>query len=264
VLKLRLVFPLPPIPSHSPRYSLPTLTSYFLVQLKSGNLAVFSPVALTPTAKATVTSLGDRVAYIAAPDIEHHIFLSAWAAAYPNAHIIAPEGLAEKRATMNKSNKEVTILSFGTIFTKAEKNSTEGIKVSEEFDSEFETEFVEMHPNKELAFFHKPTKTLINADLMFNLPAQEAFSKSGIDPTTGWSTKLFTALTNTKGNAIWQKRLQWYAFSKADRPGFNKSIQRINSWGPENIVMCHGDTIVGDGKGIFQKVFQWHLDGQKT
>ncbi len=231
--------------------------------MKSGSLAIFSPTPLTPTAKSTIDSLGGEVSYLAAPDIEHHIWLSTWATAYPNAHIIAPEGLAEKRATMNKTNKEVTILNFGTIFTKAAKNSPEGIKVSEEFDSEFSTEFLEMTPNKEIAFFHKPSKTLINADLMFNLPAYEAFSKSGIDATTGWTTRLFTALTSAKGSAIWQKRLQWYAFSKSDRPGFNKSVQRINSWGPENIVMSHGETVVGDGKEIFQKVFQWHLEGEK-
>jgi hypothetical protein len=149
---------------------------------------------------------------------------------------------------------------ISTIFTA--KNKSE-IRVGGEFDEEFEYEFVDAHPNKELVFFHKPSKTLIEADLLFNLPAKEQYSKTNIDPTTGWATKFFGALQNTRGEAIWQKRLLWYAMSKGDRPGFNKSIQRINSWGFENIIPCHGDSFVGDGKSVFEKVFGWHLEGTK-
>lgn len=237
-------------------------SNIFTVKLQSGSLAVFSPVALTPTVKTKISTLSptSNVSYLIAPDIEHHIFLSQWAAAFPSAHIIAPDGLAEKRATMNNTDKSVTVLPFSTIFKKEGKES---IKVSSEFDAEFEYEYVDSHPNKELVFFHKPSKTLIEADLLFNLPATEQYSKTGIDATTGWATKIFAGLQNTKGTAIWQKRMLWYVFSSGDRPAFNKSIQRINSWGFENIIPCHGDSILGDGKGLFEKVFSWHLQGKK-
>lgn len=205
-------------------------------------------------------SLGGAVSYIAAPDLEHHIFLSSWSEAFPKAHIIAPEGLAEKRAQLNAKDKSVTNVPITTIFTKEGKDK---ISVSEEFDADFEYEFVDAHPNKELVFFHKPSKTLIEADLLFNLPATEQYERSGIDPTTGIFTKLFGSIQNTRGSAIWQKRMLWYAFSSSDREGFNKSVKRINSWGFENVVPCHGDTIVGNGKGIFEKVFEWHLQGKK-
>jgi hypothetical protein len=223
------------------------------VKLNSGALAVFSPVALTPTVRKTLGA--SPVSYLIAPDLEHHIFLSAWSTAFPSAHIIGPEGLAEKRATQNKTDKSVTVVPISTIFTA--KNKTE-IKVGGEFDEEFEYEYIE-----ELVFFHKRSKTLIEADLMFNLPAREQYSKTGVDPTTGWATRLFAGLQNTQGEAKWQKRLLWYAISSGDRPGFNKSIQRINSWGFENVVPCHGDSFVGDGKSVFEKVFGWHLEGKK-
>lgn len=137
------------------------------------------------------------------------------------------------------------------------------MKIGGEFDAAFDYEFVDAHPNKELVFFHKPSRTLIEADLLFNLPATEQYSRSGIDATTGWATRLFAGIQNTKGDAIWQKRMLWYVFSKGDRPGFNASIKRINGWGIENIIPCHGDSIVGDGKGVFEKVFKWHLEGLK-
>jgi len=145
-----------------------------------------------------------------------------------------------------------------TVFTAKGK---ENIRVDEEFDKEFEYEFVDAHPNKELVFHHKSSRTLIEADLLFNLPATEQYSRTGIDPTTGWATKLFAGIQNTKGDAVWQKRMLWYVFSKGDREGFNRSVRRINGWGFENLVPAHGDCIVGDGKGVFEKVMGWHLEG---
>ncbi|KAM3066576.1 hypothetical protein ACMFMG_002290 [Clarireedia jacksonii] len=231
-----------------------------IVRLTSGALAVFSPVALTPSVSTKLQSLGNRVAYVAAPDLEHHIFLSDWHQAYPQAHFIAPEGLAEKRAKQSKTDKKVTNITFQTIFTAKDKAQ---IKVSPEFDADFEYEFVDAHPNKEIVFFFKPDKTLIEADLMFNLPATEQYSRTGEDASSGWATKLFDRVQNTKGTAIWQKRMIWYLFSRSDRPSFDQSVRRIGSWGFEHLVPCHGDTIVGNGKGIFEKVFEWHLKGKK-
>ena len=164
---------------------------------------------------------------------------------------------------MNATDKKVTILDFGTIFTAKEKASPGGIKVTEEFDEAFNYEYVDAHQNKELVFVHKASKTLITADLIFNLPAVEQYSKTGESPSSGFLTKLFAGLQNTKGSAIWQKRMLWYVLSKADRPGFNASVQRINTFNFENIIPAHGDTIIGDGKQIFEKVFGWHLAGKK-
>jgi hypothetical protein len=245
-------------PSLSPHIQLLSLS--YAVRLQTGNLAVFSPVTLTDKVRAHLQTLGP-VAYITAPDIEHHIHLSSWSAAYPNAHIIGPEGLPEKRAKANGSDKSVTLLNFGTIFAKKGK---ENIKVTEEFDREFDYEFIEAHPNKEIVFHHKPSRTLIEADLLFNLPAKEQYSKTNIDPSSGIFTKLAATLQSAQGTAIWQKRILWYAFSSSDRPSFNKSIQKIESWDFVNIVPCHGDSWVGDGKGVFQKVMQWHLEGKRN
>jgi len=185
--------------------------------------------------------------------------LSSWASAFPAAHIIAPEGLAEKRVEMNKKDKTCSILDFKTIFTKKGKLET---SVSKEFDEEFDYEYVDAHMNKELVFFHKPSKTLIEADLLFNLPATEQFSKTGVDASSGILTKMWVGLQNTKGTAIWQKRMLWYLMSSSDREGFNASAKRIEKWDFVNIIPCHGDVILGDGKGIFEKVFQWHLQGK--
>ncbi|KAL2062391.1 hypothetical protein VTL71DRAFT_6657 [Oculimacula yallundae] len=234
-----------------------------IVKLQSGTLAVFSPTPLTPLIKTTISSLSPSptpISYLIAPDLEHHMNLSDWHAAYPTSHVIGPEGLPEKRAQANASDKSVTIIPFSTVFTAANKLTQ---KVTPEFDAEFSYEFVDAHPNKELVFFHRPSKTLIEADLLFNLPATEQYSKSGDSAETGWVTKLFVGIQNTRGEATWQKRMLWYVFSKGDRGAFNESVARIDKWGFENLVPAHGDSLVGDGKGVWSKVMQWHLQGKK-
>ena len=224
--------------------------------MQSGALAVFSPTALTPEVRSTVESMGNRVGYIAAMDFEHHIFVGEWAAAFPSAKILGVEGLPEKR----EQDKSTAGNKFEHVWTQ--KNKVD-MKVDSEFDAEFDYEYVGSHANKELVFCHKPDKTLIEADMMFNLPAKEQYSRTGEDPTSGLWTKLFIGLQNTMGKATWQKRFLWYAASSPDRKGFNQSAQKIASWDFDRIIPCHGDVIETGGKGIFMKVFEWHLQGAK-
>jgi hypothetical protein len=220
------------------------------VKLQSGGVAVFSPVALTPTVKDTITKLGE-VKYIAALDIEHHIHLGEWHKAFPNAKIIGPEGLAEKR--QKQKNEEVP---FAVTFT-TENRLTQ--TVDAEFDADFQYEYMPSHMNKELIFNHKPSKTLITADLIFNLPATEQFSKTGVAATDGILTKIFAGINGTAGAALGQKRFQWYVLSSGKRDGWAESTSRISKWDFNTIVPCHGDVIETGAKTVFEKVFEWHL-----
>jgi glyoxylase-like metal-dependent hydrolase (beta-lactamase superfamily II) len=230
-----------------------------LVKLTSGALAVFSPVALTEDAKAKVTEMGGNVGYIVALDYEHHIFISQWAKQYPNAKIIGPEGLPEKRAKQN--DEMIGKEEFAVVFTKANKRE---IKISEEFDADFDYEYVDGHANLEIVFFYRPDKVLIQADLLFNLPATEQYSRvpeAERTATKGLLGKLADRLQSTAGEATWNKRFLWYLLAK-NRDSFNDSIKVIDQWDFTTIIPCHGDTMEGDGKEIFRKLFQWHLTGK--
>jgi hypothetical protein len=222
--------------------------------MRSGALSVFSPVALTPEVKTTVDSLGGNVKYIAAPDLEHHIFLTPWKEAYPNAEIIAPEGLREKR----EANPETKGLDFSHIYTAYNKKD---LKVSEEFDAEFQTEYVDSHPSRDLVFLHKPTKTLIEADVLFNLPATEQYSKTGIAADDGFFTKLAIQFQSTQAPATWQQRFIWYVVSSKNRAGFTESVKTIDKWDFDRLIPCHGDVIETGAKDVFRRVFGWYLNG---
>ncbi|OJD36178.1 glutamyl-trna amidotransferase subunit a protein [Diplodia corticola] len=222
-----------------------------VVRMQNGALAVFSPTALTDELKKKVDSMGE-VKYITALDYEHHIFLGPWYKEYPNAKVLGPEGLPEKRQKQNNEN-----VPFAVVFEPSKKHE---IKVDPEFDAEFEYEYVHAHANKEIVFNHKPTKTLIEADLIFNMPAIEQHSRVGGDAQTGFLTKFFSLFTNLQGEATGHRRFLWYMASKQDRAAFNESVERINAWDFERMIPCHGDVIEKDGKTAFQKVMKWHLD----
>ncbi|KAI1662406.1 hypothetical protein F4813DRAFT_344431 [Daldinia decipiens] len=233
-----------------------------IIRLTSGTLAVYSPTALTPEAQAKVVELGGRVGYIIAGDIEHHIFLSEWARAYPNAKLLGPKGLQEKR---EKVQDDPRIGHEPFAFTWDASNRRDAAGVSDEFAADFEVEFVDAHPNKEVVLFYKPDRALIQADLLFNLPAIEQYSRvpEAEKSSHGLLNRTFQALNSTAGEAKGLKRFLWYAVSRADRAGFNESVRRIAAWDPEIIVPCHGETVEKDGGELFRKVFDWHLQGHK-
>jgi hypothetical protein len=185
------------------------------------------------------------------------MFLGPWHEAYPKAKVLGPEGLPEKRDKQN--NEKVP---FSVIFTKENR---ETVKVDPEFDAEFDYEYMPSHMNKEIIFLYKPERTLITADLFFNLPATEQFSKTEESATAGIATKLFTYLNNTQGAALGQKRFLWYALSNGakDRPGFNASVSKIAKWDFDRVIQCHGDVVEAGGKGIFEKLFEWNINAAK-
>ncbi|KAJ5804190.1 uncharacterized protein N7518_000493 [Penicillium psychrosexuale] len=227
-----------------------------LVKLASGSLAVFSPVGLTSEVRETVESLGGNVKYITAPDIEHHLNLTPWKNAYPQAEILAPEGLYEKR----QSNPEFKDTPFKHVFKKEDQLPR---SISKEFDAEFESEYVYGHGSRELVFFHKPTRTVIEADLLFNLPAKEQYSRTP-EAGTNFLTKLIMPLLSTKPPATWQRRFAWYILSSQDRAAFTESMKRIDQWDFDRLIPCHGDTIETGAKGIFRDVMAWHLEQKNT
>lgn len=215
---------------------------------------MFSPVALTDSIKEVLQKMNGQVKYIIAPDIEHHIFIGDWKSAYPEAEIIAPEGLKEKR----EKNPKTRGVEIKHIFTPQNKDS---LHISNEFEAEFNVEYVHIHPNREIVLLHKPSSTLIQADLFFNPPSNEQYQKAGGNPNGGIFTKIFNSLMSAKGIPLWQERFVWYIVARSDREGFKKSMAKIDSWDFERVIPCHGDVLEKNGKKVFRAMFWWFLRG---
>ncbi|KAK6435913.1 hypothetical protein LTR95_007899 [Oleoguttula sp. CCFEE 5521] len=227
------------------------------VRLQSGNTAVFSPVALTPTVKEEMHALGPAK-YLVALDAEHHIFLEEWSKAYPDARVVGPEtlpGLRDKQGHGKIAQDKWVLL-------KAKDADAKTLSVDAEFDAEFDLEYAHGHGNKEVVVNHRKSGTLIEADLLFNLPATEQMSKSGLSPTGGLLTKLMVWLNNSNGEALSQRRFLWYGAAQ-DKKSFNPAMARIASWNFDRIIPCHGDVIETGGKRIFEKVMEWHIQAAR-
>ncbi|KAL7943625.1 hypothetical protein V8C42DRAFT_328020 [Trichoderma barbatum] len=225
-----------------------------IVQLQSGSLVVISPVQLTDIVREALIATNGPVEYIIAPNLEHYMHIGSWKAEFPSACLIVPEGLPEKCAKKLGLSQEI----FDIIYTVLENQK----HISEEFDNEFDVQYIDSIDSHEIVLFHKSTRTVIEADLLFNVPATEQFSKSSESPTSGLLTKLISPVFSAKYPATWQKRLAWYILGAKDRVAFATSLQRINSWDFDRIIPCHGDVIEGGAKKVFGTIFEWYLNGE--
>jgi len=219
-----------------------------LTRLQSGGLLIFSPVALTSEVRSEVQAMGGNVSYIVAPDMEHHLYIGAWKKEFPAARVIAPQGLREKRA--KQGNEDVAV---DYAYTK------EGVQLPADLTQTFDVEYWDGHVNKEIAFFHKPERTLIAADVMFNMPATEQYSKTSENASSGFFTKLFVHFSTIEGKD--QQRLIWHGMAK-DKVSFAESAKRVAGWDFDRIIPCHGDVIEHGGNDVFRRLFAWHIGGK--
>ncbi|KLU87952.1 hypothetical protein MAPG_06942 [Magnaporthiopsis poae ATCC 64411] len=218
----------------------------------SGALAVVSPIALTDDVRAKLASLGGEVRYVVSPNLEHHIHLGAWARAFPSAHVIVAEGLPEKRETRPETQGSTIV--YGTVLTAANKSTTQ---IGTDFDADLDYEYVDGSKDRELVLLHRRSGTLIEGDLVFNLPAREAFSASGVDPAAGLAGRLVGSVLQT-AKPGWQRRVAWHA-AASDRARFAESVKRIYGWEFDRIIPCHGDVIESGGKKAFSDVLEPYL-----
>ena len=77
-------------------HGFPYPTRSIIIRLPDGALWVWSPVALTPELKAEVDALGP-VAHLVSPNKIHHLYLTEWHEAYPDAKLWGPASTIRKR-----------------------------------------------------------------------------------------------------------------------------------------------------------------------
>lgn len=100
----------------------------------------------------------------------HYLYLKEWKAAYAAAHVAGVPG-SEKNSGVPHDGV------WGRDASPLGSGAGAG---------EFKSEWFEGHPNQDVALLHVPSKTLIQADLLFNLPAKEQYSAPGApSPTSG-------------------------------------------------------------------------------
>jgi hypothetical protein len=134
-----------------------TVRRMTIAKLADGRLIVFSAIALDETEMAKVDALG-RVAFLIVPSGIHRMDIKGWKQRYPHAHVIAPKGVREKVEELVK---------------------VDAIDLELD-DPRVRLEVVPGTGEQELAMLVTTdggSKTLVIADLIFNLPEMHGFDK---------------------------------------------------------------------------------------
>jgi len=205
------------------------------IQLQNGAVWILASTPLDAETKEKLKDLGE-VQYIVGADAVHHLFLSDYKNAYPSAKLILPEA-----AIARHDDKDLV---FDGVWGRDAPNTQYG------FEDEIEHCYFSGFKNKDIAFLHKPSKSLIQADLLMNLPAKEQYSKSkppsalfnfNFGPSSSW---LYPRLVRSLGE---------------DKEAMRRDAKIVSGWDFDRIIPCHGDVIETNGKAAWNAVYKYFL-----
>ncbi|KAJ7652238.1 hypothetical protein B0H17DRAFT_1022336 [Mycena rosella] len=206
------------------------------VRLSTGDVWVLASTPLTHDTKAAIDRLGP-VKWIMAGDAVHHMFLGQFKAEYPEAKVIGVQALIQK--------KKAEGIELDGAYGADPADTNYG------FEDEISACYFSGFANKDVAWFHTASKTLIVADLLFNLPGTEQYSKS----KSSAKVPIFGKL-DPWGSV--HKRFVWG--EGKDKAAMARDARTVLGWAPERIIMCHGDVIETDATKAWASAYSKYLE----
>ena len=197
-----------------------------IIRLANNELFVWSPVPLSEELRDETDALGN-VRYLVAPNSLHHLYVSEWKAAYPDAVICATGELKKKRPD----------LGIGAELDDEPISGWAG-----------EIDQVLMRGNlitTETVFFHRKSGTALFTDLLQQLP-KGRFS--------GWRGMIAKLDLMTEPEPAVPRKFR-VAFT--DRKAARAALDRIVPWPAEKVVMAHGTPVTGSGRAFLFRAFDW-------
>ncbi len=203
-------------------------TRMIVVRLPGNKLWVWSPVALDEDLRGEVEALGE-VGHLVSPNKIHHLFLTGWKAAFPEAKLWGPASTIAKRQD----------LGFEPALSEGAPESWGG--VIEVFH------FTGSPAMDELVFFHAPSSTAILADLSENF-GQEFVQKYW----RGWQRLLTKYWGIMEGKAPLEWRLSFF------KKGAARAVRdRLLERDPKMVIMAHGEWQREGGREFLQRSLAW-------
>lgn len=199
-------------------------TTMAVLRLGDGSLLLHSPVALTRERRAAVEALGP-IAHLYAPNLFHHLWIGQWAAAFPAARVHAPEGLARKQPELRV-------------------NRVHGTSPEPAFTGVLEELPIDGFRPRETVLFHRPTCTVLVADLVHNVGR----------PDHAW-TATYTRAMGFHDRIALSRALRWTAFD--DRKAARRSVDRVLERASDRLVMGHGEPLATGGRDALAAAYAW-------
>lgn len=204
----------------------PYPTRMAVIELASGGLFVWSPIALSGAIEKEIDAMGP-VHHLVSPNALHHIFLNAWKRNYPNARAYAPPGLRNKRAD----------ISFAADLEDRPEPA---------WDEDIDQVIIRgSFALTEVVFFHRKSRTAIFGDLIQN------FDSDWFKGWRGLVAKLDGIVAPDAG-APREIRATFF-----DRRTARQALDRILAWPIENVVMAHGRPVRNNAHVFVERAFRW-------
>jgi Domain of unknown function (DUF4336) len=182
------------------------------IRLPKGGLVVHSPLPLTDDLLKAVARV-DAVEYLIAPSNLHHRFAGQWLQRFAGAKLYGSVGLPKKRRDL-------------TFAGQLAASGDDGAPAP--WALVLDQQLVAGAPKlNEVAFFHRPTGTLLVSDLLFN-----------VTRPTNVMTGLVLSMAGTKGRLAMSRA--WRGYTK-DKPALRASLEKILSWPFTRILPGHGE-----------------------
>jgi len=185
-------------------------TRMTVLRLSDGSVLLHSPVRVDDETQQEIDRIGP-VAFIVAPNTYHHLYVADALARWPNARVVAPAALRKKR-------KDLRIdLHLDDPPPDAWKDDLLPLPV-------------EGSMLRETVLVHRPTRTLVSADLVEN------FQEMDHAPT-----RAYLKLGGIYGKPGWHRALR---FMYRDRAKAKRSIERILDEPIDRVILAHGAPIL--------------------
>lgn len=196
-----------------------------VVRLEDGGLLVHSPIRWTAELGRRLDALGP-VRHVLAPNRDHVLFVREFADRYPGARIYAALGVKKKVSGVRF--EEPDWAAHGT----------------EPWGSELEAlRFRSSSDLQEIVLFHRATRTLISADLAFNIQSSE-----------GRVSRLLLRLNDSYQSfgpsRVCRMHITEPAMARAD-------LDTILAIAPSRLVVSHGEILHSGAEAALRRAYAW-------
>jgi len=189
-----------------------------VIKLNDGSLVLHSPIELNPSRKQHVDKLGN-VSAIISPVKTHNLFVGDWLSAYPDASYYKVNEMPVERG----GEKEYFLDN------------------QEKYPWENDISYVNIGGIpffNESVFLHKPSKTLIVSDLVFNLHHDQSM-------LGGMFLKLNGCYKKFTPSRIFKLQVK-------NKKDFTESVDKLLQLEFDNVIMAHGTPVFGGGHALMK------------
>ncbi len=184
-----------------------------VVRLTDGTLWVHSPVALDDEVRDSLAKLGEVSCFVA-PSTFHDLYWPSYFEAYPDALFHCAQGVKEEHRDLP--------------FHETLSDSAPSL-----WESEFEQLTLAGIPKaNEVVFLHRPSRSLIVADMVFNIGRETNFLSRLTFRMAGVYAKVAVS--------------RFYRLFFKDKTALRRSVDRVLEWEFDRIVVGHGNIVEAD------------------